>query len=90
MRKGQMGGERMSNRIARKVAGLSMISVLTFTMVACPSSDDQDTEENAPDNDNESPDNESPDNESPDNESPDNESPDNDGNENENESPESG
>ena len=55
----------MRNRIVRRIAGISMISVLSFTMVACPSSDDQDTEENAPDN--ESPDNESPDNE---NESP--------------------
>jgi hypothetical protein len=67
----------MRRHTARRVAAASLVSVLSFMLVACPDADDQDSEENAPEN--ESPENE---NEAPENESPENE---NEGGENENE-----
>ena len=71
----------MRSQIARRIATGLMVGALSFTLVACPSSDDEDTEESAPENESESPENES---EAPENES---ESPENDSEapENENE-----
>ena len=63
----------MRRHLSRRIAAVSLVSTLSFTLVACPSSDDQDTVEN----ESESPENQSPDNESPENESPENESPEN-------------
>jgi hypothetical protein len=68
----------MRKKLARRIAAVSVFSTLSFTLVACPSSDDQTTQESP---ENESPENESPENEkdSPENESPENESPENEG-----------
>ena len=45
---------------ARRIAAASLVGALSFTLVACPSSDDEDTVQSS---ENESPDNESPENE---------------------------
>ena len=65
---------------SRRIVAASLFSVLSFTLVACPSSNDRETQE--------SPENESPENESPENESPENQSPQNENESPENESPE--
>jgi hypothetical protein len=44
----------MRRHTARRIAAVSLLSALSFTLVACPSSRDQDTVEN----ENESPENE--------------------------------
>jgi hypothetical protein len=46
----------MRRDAARRIAAVSLLSALSFTLVACPSSRDQDTEEN--ENENESPEDE--------------------------------
>ena len=61
---------------SRRIVAASLFSALSFTLVACPSSSDRETQESP---ENESPENESPENQSPqnENESPENESPEN-------------
>ena len=51
----------LKSRTTRRVGAAVIVGMLSFALAACPSSDDQDTEEN------ESPENESPENQ---NESP--------------------
>ena len=67
----------MKKHMSRRVAAVSLVSALSFTLVACPSSDDQDSVENE---------SESPENER-ENESPENEREESPENERENESP---
>jgi hypothetical protein len=48
----------MRRDTARRIAAVALLSALSFTLVACPSSRDQDTVENENENENESPENE--------------------------------